>query len=828
MKNKKIKIKAARLYDNIVVSILLVGIIDTLLDLNKGSLNIDDIVIRLTIFFVLLILLKAKLFLKWIANILEYTDEAKLITTSLILLIGSHYLTNKHFIKSVGILVLITGLSSLIIKHIKKKESYDDGKMISDDPNRTSKNELTEEQKEVAEQLDYLIRNSQIKSIGVFGEWGSGKTTVMSSVQKSLANDIDIICVDFEPWRYTSEESLVNGFYKVIGEALEKNIAGPQNSVLTLNELSKPLISKNDRNGLVSFFANIINKILRINSEQPEDYIETTLERSGKKLLVIIDNVERIYKPELIHRALQVSQFLRNTDRCTYVFLSDKSKLYLTTPEHFNGSSDEYLEKFIEIEIHLRNCSIETLAAFINDTLRNRMFMGKIKLNTEILEAISTHRGAIKTCNQFRLNMDRFSHKDKPGKYMINLEDKLSMDVIFIKYFPIYKDIIKNRHKYTDYDDFSQGFEEEKYYTKIKNHIIEITKPYNDSKIILNLLYSIFPEVKNAVTGSRENISYNSLKLNKKIAHRDFLDSYFAKNQAADDYNRQLVDIDEFINNLNFEEVDNTASSKILSNYIINNNFDNFLSLLLSQIKESNLDDANKYLHYILQYYIKTIEKVNRKNDRPIYVLLKSIDNYYVRMSDSDQKDIFITETLNEDLISSSHPSISLRILLTIHPDRENDLVSLKSYTQYNTLKKTTLKQIDKYYLSDKNNVFEESDYGWQFIIYQWMFSINPNGNKILDNTAEKTRRKKVSNYVYSLLDDFKNFMKLLNYTSENTPLEYYHNDTREFYIKGNLDIYDIEKIVQIARKHLDLHPEQSEYINNFIKEATPHIGLEK
>ena len=53
-----------------------------------------------------------------------------------------------------------------------------------------------------------IIKNSYPKfTIGIFGDWGTGKTTLMNSINEILKeNENDIVRVPFETWRYEREE----------------------------------------------------------------------------------------------------------------------------------------------------------------------------------------------------------------------------------------------------------------------------------------------------------------------------------------------------------------------------------------------------------------------------------------------------------------------------------------------------------------------------------------------------------------------------------------------------------------------------------------------
>ena len=52
-----------------------------------------------------------------------------------------------------------------------------------------------------------IIKESYPKfTIGLFGDWGTGKTTLIYSIYDILKNDNNSILVRFESWRYEREE----------------------------------------------------------------------------------------------------------------------------------------------------------------------------------------------------------------------------------------------------------------------------------------------------------------------------------------------------------------------------------------------------------------------------------------------------------------------------------------------------------------------------------------------------------------------------------------------------------------------------------------------
>lgn len=43
-------------------------------------------------------------------------------------------------------------------------------------------------------------------TIGIFGGWGTGKTTLLNAIDKELQKDKDLVIVRFESWRYERED----------------------------------------------------------------------------------------------------------------------------------------------------------------------------------------------------------------------------------------------------------------------------------------------------------------------------------------------------------------------------------------------------------------------------------------------------------------------------------------------------------------------------------------------------------------------------------------------------------------------------------------------
>ena len=57
--------------------------------------------------------------------------------------------------------------------------------------------------------------NDESLTIGLYGKWGEGKTSVINLVKEKLEEQADIICFTFEPWLYSNTEQFMSMFFKV-------------------------------------------------------------------------------------------------------------------------------------------------------------------------------------------------------------------------------------------------------------------------------------------------------------------------------------------------------------------------------------------------------------------------------------------------------------------------------------------------------------------------------------------------------------------------------------------------------------------------------------
>lgn len=70
--------------------------------------------------------------------------------------------------------------------------------------------------------VDIIQTGNTPLTIGVFGPWGSGKTSLMKMVKKNLPKDFTVAW--FDAWKYDKEETLWRAFLLSVLTAVRKTI----------------------------------------------------------------------------------------------------------------------------------------------------------------------------------------------------------------------------------------------------------------------------------------------------------------------------------------------------------------------------------------------------------------------------------------------------------------------------------------------------------------------------------------------------------------------------------------------------------------------------
>ncbi|EJT4734329.1 hypothetical protein NTL13_002807, partial [Listeria monocytogenes] len=180
--------------------------------------------------------------------------------------------------------------------------------------------------------------------ISLEGAWGSGKTTILNNLSKKLEGRKDLIILDeFEPWLFTNQEMLLkNMLEELLGNSglgyssmkIDKFIQQVSNATLNSPRYKflNVLFSTNDSTGI----KNVKNDI------------EELLSSTGKKVIYIIDNLDRIESENVL---LILNLIMNVLDIKNIIFILSFDRNQMTSIMNENGITNEYLKKIIQMNV---------------------------------------------------------------------------------------------------------------------------------------------------------------------------------------------------------------------------------------------------------------------------------------------------------------------------------------------------------------------------------------------------------------------------------------------------------------------------------------------
>lgn len=138
-------------------------------------------------------------------------------------------------------------------------------------------------------------------NIGIFGEWGSGKSDFINRIGKALRdqNDKEVIIVEFNPWRVGSNSSITEDYLQVLSKQLR-----PYSSRLSniIGDYAKQFIDRSERQSPLKAVSNLVVDSVFAATTKEEQYIaiKNEVEHLGKTIVVFIDDLDRLNKEEIL------------------------------------------------------------------------------------------------------------------------------------------------------------------------------------------------------------------------------------------------------------------------------------------------------------------------------------------------------------------------------------------------------------------------------------------------------------------------------------------------------------------------------------------------
>lgn len=194
--------------------------------------------------------------------------------------------------------------------------------------------------------------------IGIKGEWGSGKTTIMNFTKQKLKKAPQILVVDeFDPWVFGSQESLLAAMYDEIlkGIGIEYN---SYSNKLMVKKIQKTVTDKYELASVVrEVFLDDSNAYLAV--KRMKKKLKALLNQMNKSIVFMIDNIDRADADNVLFLFKLIGTVF-DLPNIVYVLAYDPKRIEEIFSDT-NKINPQYTEKIIQQEINVPRISEEAI-----------------------------------------------------------------------------------------------------------------------------------------------------------------------------------------------------------------------------------------------------------------------------------------------------------------------------------------------------------------------------------------------------------------------------------------------------------------------------------
>lgn len=392
------------------------------------------------------------------------------------------------------------------------------------------------------------IQDSQPFVIGLYGKWGSGKTSIINMIVEEIEKEIreektkkkyrdeeTPIIINFEPWNFSSSEEIITQFFRHLSVSI-KDYYGPdimKNTSALLNAISVmsgivqylpvPVLSGATsfiNKSAVSLSKDIKEKLKNKDLLTIKNEIVENLRSKKSRIIVVIDDIDRLTN-EQIKTVFQLVSAVANFPNITYILSMDKDIVVEALKEAQKGSGDDFLEKIVQFPITVPMIDKSKVEKILINKLNEILDTENINVDNQyFLKLFNFLSNFILDLRDVKRVMNLFMFKYYALKEEVNIIDLFVLCVIEIKLPCVYELIKVNKFLFVYGKEslYESENKDKEYYLTLLNKMEDKYK--ENSKNIFRLLSELFP----IVNGLHQNSTY--LK-EKRICHADMFDLYF-------------------------------------------------------------------------------------------------------------------------------------------------------------------------------------------------------------------------------------------------------------------------------------------------------------
>lgn len=631
---------------------------------------------------------------------------------------------------------------------------------------------------------------------GLHGSWGEGKTSVLNLLQNRLELDASVVSVNFNPWFLSNEATLIQSFYAAIEQVLRE-----QYLVARLhNTLSR-------YGGLLSSGVSSLGFGLKIpirdNPERLRKELEDWIGRTGCRLVILVDEIDRISNTDGVLGVLKLVGLSTRIKNAIFVLSFDHNTVTGMLRERVNVDPS-FLEKIIQKPLPLppaeqgdidrflfysdppdsgthRSCIDRLLDNLEIDTDRRNKFDEQITYfyRTELRRLFRTVRDAKRYLNSLLATLP-------PVVDEVNLYDFVLLEALQVFFPAVYQDIWRSPWFYIpaawggrEIFHFPRTFivrsEEKRQF--IREHVEQLLADEPLADVAEAILTELFWLIKSSF--SQYPISQDSAeapyRIEKKITHPACFPRYFLFRIPSGELSDSIVE--KLVNKWNeipLEHVERLVTEDLqvykgrdqLSELFAK------LRIFLGTLNDSYASSVIRVLYKSIEVYSHNQGLWNSEYDRALYLILLLMEKKVPRDD---------MQTLLEEIICKS-PSLYFIVHLVQMCHQEPS--GRYNHIDLHALRRQAAQRLSTFYIQERRDIFSEvSEKDCPFMLYLWGTDWE---------TFESDERFVVRDYIMGLIEHRPEYLgQVLKTFLVNHPSRQYF-DFNKFY-----RIYDPSNILE-------------------------------
>ena len=408
--------------------------------------------------------------------------------------------------------------------------------------------------------------------LGVFGKWGTGKTSILNMVVNEINllsenEDNRPIIVNFSPWNYTDKDNLISLFFRVLKNRLDMDKDEEKRKKIgkALADYSDAL----DALSLVPMVGSGVAAILKtiakaqgaelskdVDIDTTKESLELVLSDTNQKIIVIIDDIDRLTNTQ-IRDIFQLVKQVGNFPNIIYVLSMDRDVVCRALESVHNINGAEYLEKIVQIpfeipallkpklrEIFLTK--LEDIVKTISDNINiDKSYWSEVFANC-IEPYIKTLRDVNRVINTFQFRY-KILYEETAFEDMVALTTIEVLEPQLYQWIGRHKDLLCSTYSHS----FSALLRNKSNYRK--EIVDELEKIGIKTDTGIKFLTTLFPVFADDIHEHKVGYTSSNIRETMRVAQEERFDSYFMFDLKEIPVSRNLIN--DCINKMRVEDL---------------------------------------------------------------------------------------------------------------------------------------------------------------------------------------------------------------------------------------------------------------------------------